>query len=383
MKRKNRYIPVSLALILTLTLTGCMSGPSETVQPSASLPEEVTPPVSPQKLQIALCSSPEAIDDASRNAACYDGARAFTLARNGLDSLTPLQESSGDPATALRAFRELAPTFDVMIFVGSTFSELSTIALENPEKHFILVDTPVLDSSGSEIQVGNICTLQYAEQECGFLAGAAAALESQTGRIAIVSDLASPANLRYYYGFRSGVAYANGNYGTTAEVIDHPSYAGVNADGIAQEGNYIGRTTDLNTGYALANSLIDEGCDILFITAAGPAREGAYAAVKDREGGRIIGAETDQTSRGETDGENVVLFSVTKDFAGYIEAQLSAIANGSFQGGTTSLRAVNDAIGYTSSPESQQLNEQTLQHLADIYPLMKDGTIVPLSGPPV
>ena len=297
--------------------------------------------------------------------------------------MTPLQESSGDPATALRAFRELAPTFDVMIFVGSTFSELSTIALENPEKHFILVDTPVLDSSGSEIQVGNICTLQYAEQECGFLAGAAAALESQTGRIAIVSDLASPANLRYYYGFRSGVAYANGNYGTTAEVIDHPSYAGVNADGIAQEGNYIGRTTDLNTGYALANSLIDEGCDILFITAAGPAREGAYAAVKDREGVRIIGAETDQTSRGETDGENVVLFSVTKDFAGYIEAQLSAIANGSFQGGTTSLRAVNDAIGYTSSPESQQLNEQTLQHLADIYPLMKDGTIVPLSGPPV
>ena len=131
MKKNRRFIPVSLGLALILMLTGCMSS-SETRQPSASLPEEVTP--TPQKkLQIALCSSPEAIDDASRNAACYDGALAFTLARGDLDSLTPLQESSGDPVTALRAFRELAPTFDVMIFVGSTFSELSTIALEIPK----------------------------------------------------------------------------------------------------------------------------------------------------------------------------------------------------------------------------------------------------------
>ncbi len=384
MKRNRRFIPVSLGLALILMLTGCMSGPggpSETVQPSASLPEEVTP--SPQKkLQIALCSSPEAVDDASRNAACYDGALAFTLARGDMDSLTPLQESSGDPVTALRAFRELAPTFDVMIFVGSTFSELSTIALENPEKYFILVDAPLTDSSGTEIQVNNICTLRFAEQECGFLAGAAAALESQTGYIAVVSDLVSPSNLRYYYGFRSGVAYANGNYGTSAEVIDHPSYAGVNADGTVQEGNFVGRTTDLNAAYTLTSSLIDEGCDILFITAEGPARDGAYAAVKEREGVKVIGAEADQSSRGESGDKNTVLFSVTKDFAGNIEDQLYNIVNGSFQGGTLSLRAANDAIGYVSSPERQQLNDQTLQRLADIYSLMKDGTIVPLSAPP-
>lgn len=380
--KQKKISIMSLCLIFVLLMSGCLSTPPGTSTEGNTVPEEVTPTPAPQALHIALCTSPGAIDDTSRNADCFEGALSFLLSRGEIDSLTPLQEATGDPETALRTFRELAPSFDVMIFVGPTFSQISSIALENPSKYFILVDAPLTDASGAEVQVKNVCSIQFPDQECGFFAGVAAALETHTNRVAIINDVVSPANTRYYYGFRSGVAYANGNYGTAAEVIDHPAYAGTLADGSFQEGNFIGRATDLNTGYVLARSLMAEGCDILF-TAAGFASSGVYTAVREGGTARVIGSETDQYSQGALDdGTNFILTSVTKAFAVNVEAQLNAIANGSFQSGNTVLSASENATGYVSEPGHQQLSDRTIQALSDIYPLMQDGTIIPLSHKP-
>ncbi len=384
MKQKKFITALSMGLSLTLLFSGCSAGPGAVESPGVSPnqgPVEVTPSSELQPIRIALCTSPDSMDDGSRNSACYEGIYSFFSARGEIDSITPLQETSGDPVTALRSFREVAPSYDVMVFVGTTFSGISSIALEYPDIYFILVDAPLTDASGAEISVSNVCSLQFAEQECGFFAGMAAALETQTNRIAVINDLVSPANTRYYYGFRSGVAYANGNFGTQAELVNHPAYSGKDPSGQEVEGNYIGSSYDLSTGYALAQSLIAESCDILFV-AAGYSGTGVYTAAMDLGGAKVIGTETDQFSRGEFENGNVVLTSVTKAFSDQIARQLFSIADGSFQGGKSlTLRAADLATGYVSDSGRQQLSPQTLEALAAAYPMMQDGTIVPMSGP--
>lgn len=384
MKQKKTIVSVlGLCLVSALLLGGCHSDPVGSPPPSGVSPspapsEAVESPEAAQGLQIALCCSPNSVDDYGRNADSYNGVLSFLLSRGAIDSLVPLQETTGDPFAAPQAFQPLAASYDVMVFVGPAFTHLGTLAQENPDKYFILVDAPLTAEDGSSIRLDNVSSLDFAEQECGFLAGMTAALESQTGRVAVINDQPGSTGSRYYYGFRSGVAYSNGNLGTNAEVIDHPAYGGVGADGASLGGNYtLGSDA---AAYALGGSLLDEGCDILFV-AAGTSGIGAINAVKERPGAQIIGAETDQFPNGIIGSENVVLTSITKGYANAVLQQLSSIADGTFQGGSHTLRAADGDIGYVSDEEHQKLKPETLTALATAYPMIQDGTIVPMSAP--
>lgn len=384
MNRTKRPIVLCVCLAMTLLLSGCRNAPTEESKtPSVGevllpSPGPSLPPFASKGMRIALCTSPDTVDDQGRNAKCYDGVLSFLLSRGNMDSVVPLQETSGDPALAPQALRDLAPSYDVMVLIGSAFSQIGSLAKEYPDKYFILVDAPLTNESGEAILLDNVCSLEFAEQECGFLAGMTAAMETTTGRVAVITENPSPAATRYYYGFRSGVAYANGNLNTSAEIIDHPAYGGVDGSGTALGGNYT-NGSDI-TAYALGRSLLDEGCDILFV-AAGASGVGAVNAVKGTPGARIIGAETDQFLNGVNGMENVVLTSVIKDFAGCVIQRLQSVADGNFESGSYILRTADNATAYVSADDRQQLRLETLRALADAYPLMQNGTIVPMAGP--
>ena len=58
----------------------------------------------------------------------------------------------------------------------------------------------------------------FAEQEAGFFAGVAAALETKTNKVAVVNGVAFPSNVNYQFGFESGVNYVNEVYGKNVEL---------------------------------------------------------------------------------------------------------------------------------------------------------------------
>ena len=122
--------------------------------------------------------------------------------------------------------------------------------------------------------------MTFAEQESGFYAGVAAALETQSNKVAVVNGIAYPSNVNYQYGFESGVNYANKNLGTSAEVVEIASYAGTDVTGANVGGNYVGTFADEATGKVVGNALINEGCDILFV-AAGGSGNGVFTAAKE------------------------------------------------------------------------------------------------------
>ncbi len=382
MKHTRKFLALGLCLTLALSLGGCMSDPAvETPTPGSVVAPGGThaPTLSPSPfanagMRIALYTSPGTVDDQAHNAACYEGILDFIISRSMIDTVTPLQEASGTPASAMQAVSQNVDKYDVMVCVGSAFSELQQLAAANPDKFFILVDAQ------SEGEADNLAVVQYAEEQCGFFAGMAAAMETKSNRVAVVSSVVNDANTRYYYGFRSGVAYTNGNFGTAAEVIDLPAYAGTAGDGTYLGGNFTQNATDQSAGYALASSLMDEGCDVLFV-AADTAGRGAFTAAGEREGVWVIGSETDQYTRGESNGRNIVLTSVTKNVAPEVEQQLNSIADNTFQGGTRRYTAGDNALGYVSTIDHQQMRQETLDAMAAAWPMMQDGTIVPGTGP--
>lgn len=145
----------------------------------------------------------------------------------------------------------VAGDYDVFVLPGFNFTAIGDIAAANPDKYFIVVDSTITDSQGTALNaadLGNVYTMSFSEQEGGFFAGLAAALTTKSNKVAVVNAMAYPSNVNYQFGFMSGVNYANAHYGTTAEYVELPSYAGVDVNGNNVGGNYIGDFADEATG---------------------------------------------------------------------------------------------------------------------------------------
>ncbi len=330
---------------------------------------------SDEKLKIAIVTSPSGVDDGSFNEDNYDGAMAFAESHGNAD-VTPVREESSDPAAAVQAVTSIVGDYDVIIGCGFQFAGIGTIAADNPETKFILVDAFPTDADGNEVELENVYAMQFKEQESGFFAGVAAALETKTNKVAVVNGIAFPSNVNYQYGFEAGVNYANASLGTDVEIVELPSYAGTDVTGLDVGGNYVGTFSDEAAGKVLGQALLDEGVDILFV-AAGASGNGVLTAVKEADNALYIGCDVDQFDDGVDGDGNVILTSALKIMGMNVEKQLNAVADGSFAGGNVILGADTDSTGYVSEESRQQLSEDTLAELEKLYPLVQDGTIVP------
>ena len=267
----------------------------------------------------------------------------------------------------------------MIVCCGFQFAGIATLAQDNPDVDFILVDSNPADEEGNEVEVENIYAMTFAEQESGFFAGMAAALETESKKVAVVNGIAYPSNVNYQYGFECGVNYANKKFDTGVEIVELPSYAGTDVTNADVGGNYIGSFADEATGKVVGNALIQEGCDILFV-AAGASGNGVFTAAKEAEGVKVIGCDVDQYDDGVNGDSNIILTSGLKVMSKNVEKQLEAIADGSFKGGNNLLKADTDSTGYVKEEGRNQLSEDTIKKIDEAYELVKDGTIVPASN---
>lgn len=190
-------------------------------------------------LKIAIVSSPSGVDDGSFNEDNYNGILAFIDAHPDA-TVTPVREETGDTTAAVQAVQDIVADYDVIVCCGFQFAAIGAIATDNPNVKFLLVDSYPSDAEGTEVACDNVYAMTFKEQESGFFAGMAAALETQTGKVAVVNGIAYPSNVNYQYGFESGVNYANAKLGASAEVVEIASYAGTDVTNANVGGNYVG-----------------------------------------------------------------------------------------------------------------------------------------------
>lgn len=326
-------------------------------------------------LKIAIVSSPSGVDDGSFNQDNYNGILAF-IDENPKSTVNAIQETTGGPAESVQAVADIVADYDVIVTPGFQFAGISQLAVDNPDKMFILIDSDPAEVDGTT-EFDNVYAMTFKEHESGFFAGMAAALETETNKVAVVNGIAFPSNVNYQYGFEAGVNYANKHLGTTAEIIELPSYAGEDVTGADVGGNYVGDFNDQATGKVIGNALINEDVDILFV-AAGNSGNGVFTAAKEAESDiKVIGCDVDQFDDGAYGGGNIIITSALKNMAINVERSLNAIKDGTFQGRNELLGADTDSTGYVSVAERHQLSDDTLAKLDEAYELLKAGEIVP------
>ena len=326
-------------------------------------------------LKILIVTS-SGVDDGNFNQDCYVGIQNF-LADHPDCTVQDVKES--DMAALIPTVEKLVGDYDVIVLPGFNFAAVGDIVTANPDKYFLVVDTTIQDSEGNPVQAANAYTMTYKEQEGGFMAGLAAALTSKSGKVAVVNGIAFPSNTNYQFGFMSGVKYANEKYGTAAECVELPSFAGTDIFGNNVGGNYVGDFADPATAKTLAENLIQEGVDVIF-AAAGQSGSGVITAVKEAEGIWFIGCDVDEYDNGAKGDGSVVLTSSLKVMHLDVQRQLENIYNGTFEGKDALLGADTDSTGYVSAEGRQQLSEDVLAKMAECFELLKNGEIVPATS---
>jgi basic membrane protein A len=358
-----KKIEMLLICLLSFTSFVFASGSSESSQESI------------QGLKVAIITSPSGVDDGSYNENIYDGCVSFVEKNEG-SSVTPLREPSGIVDKIMKLSNDVVVDYDVEVCCGFQFSGISEIAKDNPDTNFILVDS---FPAGDEV-VDNLYAMIFAEQESGFFAGIAAALESQTKKVAVLTAEAYPSNVNYQYGFECGVKYANAKFNTNVDCVELPSQAGTDVNGTNVGGNYIGSFNDPATAKIVANQLIDENVDIIFV-AAGGSGVGAFTAAKESDGKcLVIGVDVDQWDEGMVNGDNIILTSALKKMDINVDRVLTKINNGTFKGENVVLNATTDSTGYVKEEGRHQLSQGTISKLDATYELVKNGTIIPASN---
>jgi len=204
--------------------------------------------------------------DKSFNQGVYDGVERFKE-ENGVSyrEFEVTNEAQREQALRRMAQRGANPV------LGIGFAQapaLEKVAKEFPDTNFAIIDMVV--------DLPNVRSIVFKEQEGSFLVGAMAAMASESGKVGFVGGMDIPLIRRFACGYEQGAKYANPD----AEVVQNMT------------GTTPAAWNDPGRGGELAKSQFERGVDVVY-AAAGGTGIGVYQAAKD-EGKLAIGVDSNQ-----------------------------------------------------------------------------------------
>ena len=351
MKKKVMALVLSAALMVT-GLVGCGS------DNNASKSEE-------GKLKVGMVTDTGTIDDKSFNQGTWEGIKEAEKSF-GLETtfMQPNGESESSYLTEIQNLYDSGYKF--IVTPGYKFeTAIYKAQSQYEDAKFVLIDGEPNDGNDNYLVADNTVAVYFAEEQSGFIAGVASAVQLQDGDFGFIGGMEIPSVKKFNYGFQQGVAYANEHYGTNVSL---------KAENIVYSGSF----SDTALGQQLSAQMYDNGVKAIFTAAAG-VNIGVITEAKTRvangQEAWVIGVDSDQYDDGIYEGnKSVVLTSAIKkiDEAAYqiIEDEI----NGEFPGGQV-LRfdAKNDAVGIPS--ENPNLNDDTIAKVNEVIDAIKADKI--------
>ena len=350
---KKKFLALALSALMVTGLVGCGSN-SDSGNSS-----ETT-------LKVGMVTDSGTIDDKSFNQGTWEGIKKAEK-ELGVEK-NYMQPSGETEANYLTEIQNLYDSgYKFIVTPGYKFETAIYKAQEQyADAKFVILDGAPHNGDNNYVVAENTVAIYFAEEQSGFAAGIAAAVELKTGELGFIGGMEIPSVQKFDYGFQQGVAYANENYGTNVSL---------KAENIVYSGSF----SNTALGQQLAAQMYDNGVKAIF-AAAGGVGTGVITEAKTRvvngEEVWVIGVDSDQYADGIYEGnKSVILTSAIKkiDEAAYqmIESQL----NDKFPGGET-LRfdASNDGIGIPA--ENPNLSEDTVTKVNEVLEAIKSGDIV-------
>jgi basic membrane protein A len=226
---------------------------------------------------------------------------------------------------------------DPIVAVG--FSQ--AVALEKIAKEFPKIRFTIIDS---KVDLANVQSVLFKEQEGSFLVGALAALASQTGKVGFVGGMDIPLIRRFACGYVQGARWAN----PKIEVIQNMT------------GTTPAAWNDPGRGAELAKGQFDRGVDVIY-AAAGGTGIGVLQAAKDR-GKLAIGVDSNQNHLHP----GTMLTSMVKrvDLVAY--QSFKAAAGGTWKGGVQVLGLKEGGVDWALDQHNDKLVTPPMRRQMDV-----------------
>jgi len=348
MKKAFKLLPLALLLVALLAFSAC------------NREDESTPAAggdSDTGVRIALVAhSPESIlDDGSFNAGAWQGilqfARAQGLSTTRGTDIEFFQPGSATDEARIDLVENAINNFGANVIVLPGFHFIaSSYEMQNlfPDVKFILLDAAPAGGIRD-----NLVSIEYAEEESGFLAGYAAVMDGYRS-LGFMGGAAVPAVVRFGHGFIQGAEYAANSLGLEAgEVTIRYHYIG----GFAPDPAV---TTHAGSWFAT-------GTEVIFAAAGGAGF--SVIAAAEAAGASVIGVDVDQAGDGA-----VVVTSAVKGLATSVNDMLNDFVNGTWRGGRQLM--FNAAVNGIGLPmESSRLQNFTQAQYNVIFAQLANGAV--------
>lgn len=223
-------------------------------------------PVAAADMQPAVVFDMGGKFDKSFNEGVYNGVEKFK-SETGIDyrEFEVTNETQREQALSRMAQRGADPVLGVGFAQAPAMEK---VAKAHPDTKFAIID--------SVVDLPNVRSIVFKEQEGSFLVGVLAAMASETGKIGFVGGMDIPLIRRFACGYVQGAKYANAD----VEVFQNMT------------GTTPSAWNDPTKGGELARSQFDRGADVVF-AAAGGTGIGVYQAAAD-SGKLAIGVDSNQ-----------------------------------------------------------------------------------------
>ena len=170
-----------------------------------------------------------------------------------------------------------AAGYNPIIAVGFLYAgPIKAVASDYPNTQFGIVDDASVD-------LLNVASLVFAEEQGSYLAGVAAALASKSGKIGYIGGVRIPLLQKFEAGFVAGVKATNKKASVSAKyVTEFPDFSGFNDPAKAK---------------VIAKGMIDKGVDVIYSAAGGSGAGNFAAATEAASAGKkvwTIGVDSDQ-----------------------------------------------------------------------------------------
>ena len=361
----KKLIAAILASLMVLSLAACGGGGGDGKGSSGDM-------------NIAMVTDSGDITDQSFNQTTYETAKAWSEA-NGVTFNYYKPEKDNDEARNAAIDQAVAAGANVILLPGYMFAA-SLVAQTNtyPDVKFIGLDVgegdlcekgvgegytynPADYNVGDYYNTANTYCATYQEEISGFMAGYAA-VKLGYRHLGFLGGMSVPAVMRFGYGYVQGADKAAADLGCTGDVTVEYVYGG----------QFFG---DADITAAMDTWYSSRDVEVVFACGGGIYTSAAEAAAK--VGGKVIGVDSDQSSKIDTYAAGMTVTSAMKGLDATINMILTAIKDGKwseYAGKIDSLGMVSDDPGenYVQLPRATTQWADGLFTEDDYLALVKD-----------
>jgi len=313
--RKSLFATIALLLVASLALSACGG---------AAAPGG--------KIKVGLVTDVGGVNDKSFNQSAWAGVQK-AMKDFGMDAKFIESKQPTDYEKNIDQFA--TEKYDVIITVGFLMGDATAIkALQYPNIKFAIVDYSYFPTKGVKYcdetkkdcyaeSLKNVTSLMFQEDEVGFLAGVVAGGMTKSGVVCTVSGMEIPPVIRFVVGFQNGAKWANPNVKQTLNV-------------------YIPSFTDPAKGKEVGNSMIGQGCDVVFGVGGNTGNGGLLAA--QEKGLMAIGVDVDQYLT-YPEVKDALLTSAAKNVDAAVYNYLKSVKEGTSKAGIAMANLKNGGLG--------------------------------------